>query len=52
MDKKFYEIPESEVIDLLMEAPLLAGSDLDDEGGAAGDIGVVPPGGGTDPNPD
>ncbi len=38
MDKKFYEIPEMEVIDLMMEAPLLADSDdvdIDDDDDSA-----------------
>lgn len=31
MDKKFYEMPEVELIDLLLEAPILIASDVEDE---------------------
>lgn len=38
MEKKFYEMPESEVIELMLDNALLAGS-IDDDGGAADDLG-------------
>jgi hypothetical protein len=50
MEKKFYEMPESEVVELLLENALLAGS-IDEDGGAADDLGPgIPPY--TDPNDD
>lgn len=44
MDKKFYEMPEIEVIDLMLEGQILSGSDPFEDGGN----GELPGEGGTD----
>ncbi|MBR1519724.1 MAG: hypothetical protein IJ635_00620 [Bacteroidaceae bacterium] len=44
MDKRFYETPEFEVIDLLLEGELLlASGEGEDDGGAAGEGGAGGP---------
>ena len=44
MDKKFYEMPEIEVVDLKLEGQILGGSDPFEEGGN----GELPGEGGSD----
>jgi hypothetical protein len=51
MNKKFYFAPESEEI-LIETTALLAGSDVDDAGGPASDLGPLGPSDGQDPNED
>lgn len=44
MDKKFYEMPQIEVIDLMLEGQILSGSDPFEDGGN----GELPGEGGSD----